>query len=290
MIRLPATFKQEIPSKDIFERIKFFRDRRVNTVCTAAQCPNLTSCFKSGCVTFMILGDACSRSCRFCAVKKRTGEALVLDGGEPERIAEIVQELKLGYVVITSVTRDDLSDGGAGQFSRTVKLLRQAKPDIKIEALVPDFSADFAALRCVIEANPDVIGHNLETVKRLYPEVRPKANYHLSLAILKYIKDNGDGIVSKSSLMLGMGERKDEIIQAIEDLREVDCQILTLGQYLSPSANHYPVRDFISDAEFNYYRDFALNLGFRAVLAGPLVRSSYRAQEVYKNLKENVLI
>ncbi|MFH1458021.1 MAG: lipoyl synthase [Candidatus Omnitrophota bacterium] len=254
----------------------------VATVCQHAQCPNITRCFHEGRATFMILGSICTRSCSFCAVSKSGASPLGLDTQEPFRIREVAGLLNLSYVVITSVTRDDLPDLGAAQFVRTIESLRSLNQDIKIEVLIPDFQGKASSLKCVLEASPDVLAHNLETIERLYKDVRPEADYQLSLRLLGQAKEWYPGVLTKSSLMLGMGEARQELLTAMEDLRKSGCDILTLGQYLAPSKNHYPVQQYISAEQFKEYEEMALSLGFKAVLAGPLVRSSYRAEEVYQ--------
>jgi lipoic acid synthetase len=232
----------------------------------------------------MILGDTCTRDCRFCAVAKSDNSNLELDLQEPKRIAAAVRWLALSYVVITSVTRDDLADGGSGIFAQTIETIRMLDKRIKIEVLIPDFKGSTASLKCVVDAGPDVIAHNIETVSRLYQEVRPKAGYRLSLEVLNKIKEIGGKVITKSSLMLGLGEKEEEVLSVMQELRQSRCDILTLGQYLSPSKGHYPVKEFISKEKFARYREGGLALGFKAVLSGPLVRSSYQAEEVYKGI------
>ncbi|MFH0826780.1 MAG: lipoyl synthase [Candidatus Omnitrophota bacterium] len=256
----------------------------VATVCRQAQCPNIARCFLEGQATFMILGSTCTRQCRFCAVDKSDTRALSVDEGEPLRIREAVRLLNLSYVVITSVARDDLPDAGASSFARTIEAVRSLNKDIKIEVLIPDFQGKALSLKRVLDAGPDVLAHNLETVERLYADVRPQANYRLSLRLLRQAKETYPGILTKSSLMLGLGETKEELIAALQDLQKCGCDILTLGQYLAPSKKHHPVQEFISKEQFKEYEEMALSLGFKAVLAGSLVRSSYRAEEVYHSV------
>lgn len=279
--RLPAWFKQEIPDETIFERLEFIRQAKLNSVCKSAHCPNISYCFKSKKITFMILGDICTRHCRFCAVKKNKRNFLPVDKEEPTRIANIVKKWGLNYVVLTSVTRDDLSDGGASIFARTIKLIRRFNKNIKIEVLLPDFQGEISSLKTVINATVDVVSHNLETVRCLYKDLRLDASYDVSLALLANAKIIKPGLITKSSLMLGFGEIKEEVKGAMEDLRRVNCDILTLGQYLAPSEKHYPVKEFIAPEEFVVYQDIGLALGFKAVLSGPKVRSSYNAEELY---------
>ena len=232
----------------------------------------------------MILGDTCTRNCRFCAVKKASATSLTIDLEEPYRIAAAVKGLGLDYVVITSVTRDDLSDAGAGQFARTIALIRGIDTDIKIEVLIPDFSGNPESLKTVIEAGPSLLAHNMETVRRLYPAIRPEANYGLSLEIFRRAKKFQPALLTKSSLMLGLGEREEEVIQTMEDLRDSRCDILTLGQYLAPSQVHYPIQEFVSIEQFRKYRELGLVLGFKAVSSGPKVRSSYQAEKLYREV------
>lgn len=247
---------------------------RVHTVCQEARCPNTNRCFKNKQATFLILGDICTRNCAFCAVKKSSGNILSCDWQEPQRIAQAVTNLGLEYAVITSVTRDDLPDGGAVFFARAVECLRKISPPPKIEVLIPDFSGRRESIETLIKAKPDVAGHNIETIPRLYPRVRPMADYRRSLAVLKNIKEADPGMITKSSLMLGMGEKEQEVVLCMRDIRKTGCDILTLGQYLAPSAGHYPVKEFIPPEQFEQYRTTGLSLGFSEVFSGPLVRSS----------------
>jgi lipoic acid synthetase len=230
----------------------------------------------------MILGDICTRNCKFCGVEKSNTQLLDFDLDEPGRIAGVVGKLGLKYVVLTSVTRDDLEDGGASIFARTIELIHGLDKGIKVEVLIPDFKGRIDSVKRVLDAHPQVTAHNIETVKRLYAEIRPKANYELSLGVLREIKGVSLAAITKSSLMLGLGEREEEVKLTMRDLRGADCDIITLGQYLAPSQNHYPVQEFISPEKFRYYKQMGIALGFKAVLSGPLVRSSYRAEEVYK--------
>lgn len=254
----------------------------VTTVCQYAQCPNIARCFFEGQATFMILGSTCTRHCRFCAVHKSGTRQLGVDEGEPLRIREAVRLLNLSYVVITSVARDDLPDAGATSFARTIEAVRSLNQDIKVEVLIPDFQGRASSLKCVLEACPDVLAHNLETVERLYEDVRPEADYRLSLGLLRQAKEDYAGVLTKSSLMLGLGETREELIAAMEDLVKSGCDIITLGQYLAPSKNHYPIQELISTEQFKEYEEMAYGFGFKSVMSGPLVRSSYRAQEVFE--------
>ncbi len=255
---------------------------RLHTVCQEARCPNLGDCFSRGTATFLILGDTCTRNCRFCAIRK--GRPLSLDEGEPQRVAQAARRLGLNHVVVTSVTRDDLPDGGASHFASTIRSIRELNPGATVEVLVPDFGGRLSSLWEVLEACPDVLNHNLETVPRLYPLVRPGANYHRSLELLR--SAGKEGIVTKSGLMVGLGERREEIIAAMDDLREVGVEILTIGQYLRPSRRQLEVREYIHPQKFSIYEKEALRRGFRFVSSGTFVRSSYWAKEAFKSLRE----
>jgi lipoic acid synthetase len=230
----------------------------------------------------MILGDICTRSCGFCGVNKTGTQVLTLKEDEPKRISQIVKLLGLEYVIITSVTRDDLADGGAAHFAKCIELIYDISRNIKVEVLIPDFQGKIASLKCVLDASPQVLAHNIETVRRLYKDLRPQAHYRLSLEILKKTKELQPAITTKSSIILGLGEAEGEVITALEDLRENQCDILTLGQYLAPSLNHYPVKEFISIEQFQKYYEIGMALGFKAVLSGPLIRSSYNAEDIYQ--------
>ena len=234
----------------------------------------------------MILGPSCTRECNFCAVAKSAGEgAFPEPGDEAKRISEAVKELGLRFVIVTSVTRDDLSDGGASVFAQTIKAVKQIDKDTRVEVLIPDFEGRVGSLKVVLDSGPDVLAHNIETVKRCYPQVRPKADYQLSLDILGKAKELNPGLLTKSSLMVGLGETEDEVIEAMHDLADSGCDILTLGQYLAPSQEHFPVKEFVSIEKFERLHDIAQAVGFKAVLSGPLVRSSYKAEEVFNGLQ-----
>jgi len=252
---------------------------RLHTVCSSAHCPNIGTCWSNRTGTFMILGDICTRSCRFCAVAH--GRPAEVDTAEPERVAEAADCLGLDYAVITSVTRDDLPDGGASAFAQTISSIRKRRPGCRIEVLIPDFRGSLAALDTVLEACPNVLNHNVETVPRLYPVVRPSADWDRSLRMLNYAKRAG--FLTKSGLMLGLGETRDELLLTFAQLAEAGTEILTVGQYLAPTVGHHPVARYVSPEEFDEVRLEALTLGFRAVVSGPLVRSSYRAKEVYES-------
>jgi lipoic acid synthetase len=281
MAKLPSWFKQEIPGQEALNLIHLFSEFGVNTVCRHAKCPNISRCFANKKATFMILGDTCTRNCRFCSVKKSEG-AFAVDPDEPYRIRKIAETLGVDYCVVTSVTRDDLEDGGAGQFARTIELVQES--NIKIEVLIPDFQGNTACLETVLNAGPVVCAHNLETVRRLYPDLRQGAGYGRSLELIRKAKELKPQVFTKSSLMLGLGETEQEVIAAMEDLRKNNCDSMTLGQYLAPSPGHYPVKGFITLEQFKFYEEAGLSLGFKAVLSGPNVRSSYIADELFKEL------
>lgn len=281
---LPSWFRQEIP-KDIHfikNRLRDFENHKLSTVCQSARCPNINRCFEDNSVTFMILGDNCSRNCRFCAVSK--GRPRVLNLSEPYNLALTIHNLNLKYIVITSVTRDDLAFGGATHYARAVYLIKQLNPGRKIELLIPDFKGSKDALSLLVKAAPDLIAHNLETVKGMYPVVRPSGDYARALSVLEGVRELGFAGWIKSGIMLGFGEKTDEALEAFRDLKDAGCDIVTLGQYLAPTQNHFPVKEFVSPEKFEWYRQKALALGFKAVYAGPLVRSSYRAEEMYSDI------
>jgi len=250
---------------------------RLHTVCREACCPNQAECFSRGTATFLIMGDVCTRDCRFCAIK--SGTARELDPGEPQRVAEEVERLSLRFVVITSVTRDDLDDGGAGHFASVIKAIQGRCPDTGIEVLIPDFLGSEKALEIVCRARPQVLNHNLETVPRLYGAVRPQAKYARSLEVTKRAAKMG--LATKSGLMVGLGERPDEVEEVMSDLFHAGSRLLTIGQYLRPSTRHYPVFEYVRPEVFDRYRDKALSMGFSSVASSPFVRSSYMAQEFY---------
>ncbi len=282
--RLPPWFKQRLADPAVMSSMHGLLDGlHLHTICQSALCPNIGRCFTSGTATFLILGDVCTRRCNFCAVKK--GRPIPVDKAEPGHVLEAVKKMGLSYVVLTSVTRDDLPDGGAFQFARTVTLLRGNLPGITVEVLVPDFLGSEEAIRMVMASSPQVINHNVETVPRLYPEVRPGANYARSLELLYTAKKLSPEAVTKSGLMLGLGESRGEVIEVLGDLREADCDLLTIGQYLAPSAQHHPVVRFIPPEEFAEYEVIGREMGFAEVASSPLVRSSYRATELYDKVK-----
>ena len=253
------------------------RDLDVVTVCEQALCPNATECFSKKEAAFLILGSICTRHCSFCNIEKAT--PLPLDLGEPGRVAEAVKHLGLKHVVITSVTRDDLGDGGAEFFAQTVKCIRESSFEVKIEILVPDFGHSLKSLKTVINSKPDIIAHNLETVPSLYQEVRKGANYFGSLNLLRMVNDLSLGIKIKSGLMLGLGESQEEVFLVMKDLRSVGCDFLSIGQYLSPTKQHYPVKEYITPEQFSNYKKEGKQLGFLHIESAPYVRSSYKASE-----------
>ena len=276
--RRPDWLRVRLPSGENYFRLRgLMRDQRLNTVCEEARCPNIGECWGAGTATFMILGEVCTRACRFCAVK--TGLPPQYDIDEPRRVAETIRNLSLKYAVITSVDRDDLPDGGAFIFAETIRETRQACPGILVEVLIPDFRGDRRALQTVVEAMPDVLAHNVETVPRLYASIRPGSRYRRSVDLLRNAKSFAGALNTKSSLILGLGERRDEVLEVLDDLRTARVDIVTLGQYLQPTREHLPVDRFYAPEEFADFRDYALSLGFRHVESGPLVRSSYHAEK-----------
>lgn len=278
MPEFPAWLKKRVPGSEQTARIQdLLQDCRLATVCREAHCPNQGECFASGTATFMILGDVCSRNCRFCAVS--SDEPPPPDPDEPRRLAEAVERMGLDYAVVTSVTRDDLPDGGSGHFAETVRRIHELT-DANVEVLTPDFEGRGEDIRRVLDAGPRVFNHNVETVPRLYSEVRPEADYERSLRVLEVAAEHDDGPLVKSGLMVGMGENEEELIAVFADLLDAGCRMLTIGQYLRPSPGHHPVDEFVRPERFDALRDEALRMGFDAVASGPFVRSSYRAQEM----------
>jgi lipoic acid synthetase len=276
----PEWIKVRLPSSPIFFSTKaLISDLRLHTVCESAQCPNRWECWSQGTATFMIAGERCTRACGFCAVQ--TAKPFALDSDEPARVAEAIRRMKLKHVVVTAVARDDLADGGANHFAETIRAIRGIDAEIVIEVLTPDFNGKEYALRLVLEARPDIFNHNLETVERLTPVVRSRAKYRLSLDVLRRAKCLDPGAVTKSGLMLGLGETETELFQAMDDLRESDVQVLTLGQYLRPTQNHLPVVEYIRPEAFEFYKEVAEQKGFEYVASGPLVRSSYHAADYH---------
>jgi lipoic acid synthetase len=261
---------------------KMLRTRGLHTVCEEARCPNRNDCFARGAATFMILGDVCSRSCGFCSVKTGRGIPMSALADEPEQVAEAAAQLNLRYVVITSVNRDELPDGGATHFARTIKAVRRRLPQARVEVLTPDFKGNFEAIQTVLNAGPDTFNHNVETVPRLYARVRPQADYQQSLDVLRYGKDCSPEVLTKSGFMVGLGERRDEVMRLLEDLRAARVDVVTIGQYLQPTRNLLPVEEYVHPNIFDDYRAHGETLGFRAVFSGPLVRSSFMAEMVHE--------
>jgi len=280
----PVWLRRKLPDQESLKKMRGLLQRHgLNTVCEGALCPNQGECFSQGTVTFLILGRTCTRNCTFCAIPSADLPPAP-DPDEPGRIARAVAELGLSHVVITSVTRDDLEDGGASHFAETVISLKRSGPQLIVEVLIPDFQGSRPALEAVVKSGPDIINHNLETVPRLYPEVRPQANYHRSLRLLKSIKEISREITTKSGLMLGLGEEREEVLRVMAGLREVSCDLLTLGQYLQPSGKHHPVLRYISPEEFEELRIEGEKMGFGGVFSAPLVRSSFHAAEVFEKI------
>ncbi|MGH9981209.1 MAG: lipoyl synthase [Nitrososphaeraceae archaeon] len=284
LIKKPVWLRVRPPAGENYTNVKqSLRLLNLHTVCEEARCPNISECWGTGTATIMIMGDICTRGCRFCAVN--SGKPFLLDAGEPERVAKAIKEWGLRYVVITSVCRDDLEDGGAEHIAKTIKAIKLLCPTTIVESLIPDFKGDESSIKEIVKSQPKVISHNIETVSRLTPKVRDaRASYEQSLLVLKKIKDINSLIYTKSSLMLGLGESENEVIQTIKDLKSVGVSILTIGQYLQPTPKHLPVIEFISPNKFNWFREIAEQMGFVYVASGPLVRSSYRAGEFFLNL------
>lgn len=279
--RLPAWLKVKAPgSAEYLELKQLLREKSLNTVCEEAHCPNIGECWTLGTATFMILGDTCTRACAYCAVN--SGKPKDPDIFEPARLAETVERMKLKYAVITSVDRDDLQDGGASFFSSCIRLINIRVPDCKVEVLIPDFDGDEKALKTVVNSNPSTLNHNIETVRRIFPKVRPRGNYDLSLKLLETSKFLNPNIPTKSGIMVGLGETYDEITQTMRDLRDSDCDLLTVGQYLRPSQKHWPVVKWYTKNDFEEIKQEGLSLGFKHVASGPLVRSSYHANEQHE--------
>ncbi len=266
-------FNQSRPTANILNAIG------VHTVCREAKCPNISECFKENHATFLILGKYCTRRCLFCNVEKT--KPLPLDKNEPQKVAQAVLELRLKHAVVTSVTRDDIPDGGASIFAETVREIKKVSNKTSTELLIPDFKADKAALKTVVESKPDIIGHNLETIARLY-HLRPQADYQRSLKVLQFIKDIDENIHTKSALLLGLGEKENEVVDAMKGLKKHNCDFLCLGQYLRPSLKHTEIAEYINPRQFGHYKTIALNLGFKHVESAPYARSSWQAEEYLK--------
>ncbi len=280
-LRKPPWLKKRIPPFQDLQKVKSILDETdLHTVCEEARCPNLGECFARGTSTFLILGKICTRDCGFCAVKH--GVPAQPDQAEPEKVAEAVKKMGLQYVVITSVTRDDLSDGGASLFAKTIQTIRALDSKIKVEVLIPDFQGGLNSLESVLKEGPDVLNHNIEMVSRLYPGVRPQANYERSLHLLKRSKESHPNVLTKSGFMLGLGENREEVLELLRDLRDAGCDLLTIGQYLQPRPDRLPVIRFVPPEEFEEYKAIGEEIGFKAVASGPFVRSSFHAFEMFK--------
>jgi lipoyl synthase len=281
----PPWLRMKLPAGAACESVRELIQRgRLHTVCQEAKCPNLWECFSNRTATFLILGARCTRDCGFCAVAH--GPTDPPDPDEPLRVAEAVSRMNLSYAVVTSVTRDDLPDGGASVFAGTIRSIRKKSPGTRVEVLIPDFKGDHEAIRTVAEEKPDVLNHNIETVSRLYPHVRPGASYERSLDLLSFVGSIDSGIPIKSGLMLGLGEAPDEVLGTLRDLLSAGCRILTIGQYLQPTAGHLPIVRYVPPEEFESWRETALSLGFREAASGPFVRSSYHAGELFGKAQE----
>jgi lipoic acid synthetase len=281
MQKKPEWLKVRISQEELRMMEKFLKDMSLNTVCQSARCPNMGECFAKKTATFMIMGNVCTRGCRFCAVEK--GDPLPLDEDEPRRVARAARELGLKHVVVTCVTRDDIPDGGASHFARTVRELKKI-PGITVEVLVSDFMGKEESIETVVRAEPEVINHNVETVPRLYPKVRPQADYNRSLHLLQKVKEFNEHIYTKSGIMVGLGETEEEVIEVMKDLRRVNCDMMTIGQYLRPSKKHIEIAQYVTPDQFERYREIGYEMGFKYIASGPLVRSSYHASEAMGNL------
>jgi len=279
--RLPEWIKRGIIDTEKTKLVrKVLKNHGLNTVCDSARCPNKAECYANNTATFMILGEICSRNCRFCCVTGNIPEPLNTE--EPYSVAQAVKELNLNYAVITSVTRDDLQDGGSEHFANTIREIKKLTPETKIEVLTPDFQGDKNSINKVIQAKPDVFNHNIETIKRLYPIARPQADYERSLEFLAYIKEQTKEIYTKSGFMIGLGENHDEIINLLEDLKKHNCDIVTIGQYIQPTKKHLKVEKYYEPQEFENLKHDAKKIGIKYIIASPLARSSYKASEILK--------
>lgn len=282
-LKKPEWLNKKVDYESLMIMSEMLRSLNLHTVCEGAKCPNMGECFRNRTATFMILGDICTRNCKFCAIP--TGKTTPVDHDEPKHLAEAALKLKLSHVVITSVTRDDLPYGGAAQFARCIQEVRTVLPKASIEVLIPDFRGEKSAIDIVIEARPEIINHNVETVPSLYKSVRPMAKYSRSLELLGYVKDKNPEIYTKSGIMVGLGEKFDEILNVLDDLRNYNCDMLTIGQYLPPSYNHALLKEYVKPEIFEELKQIALKKGFKFVASGPYVRSSYHAMEVMNSLK-----
>ena len=279
--KFPTWLKVKMPNGENYEHLKnLVQTNQLNTVCEDARCPNIGECWDRGTATFMILGDICTRACRYCSVK--SGKPVGLDLEEPKRLAETVKTLGLKYAVITSVNRDDLNDGGAFIFASCITQIRKKMPDCKIEVLTPDFEGNIESLSTVINAKPDTFNHNIETVERIFPKIRAKGKYSLSLEVLKNAKTISGSLITKSGIMVGLGESLTEVTQTLKDLRSVDCDLVTIGQYLKPTKRHAKTERWYKPEEFKHMEEIGYELGFKHVASGPLVRSSYHADQQHE--------
>lgn len=283
-LRKPEWLKVEKGRGQCGRVSRILRDNHLNSVCSEAGCPNQGECFRSGTATFMLLGKCCTRNCTFCQVTRDRPEPVDLN--EPEHVAAAVQQLGLEHVVITSVTRDDLLDGGAGHFAAAIRAVRKHTPQVTVEVLIPDFQGDEEALQTVMEARPDILNHNVETVPQLYPQVRPLAVFERSIELLVRAKQMDSRVFTKSGFMVGLGETGGQVFMLLKTLQEAGCDMVTIGQYLQPSLMHYPVREYVHPDIFRQYQEEAYRLGIASVASGPLVRSSYHAREDYRQLKK----
>ena len=275
-VRKPDWLRVKLPIGENYRHVRGLVDHyNLHTICESGNCPNMGECWGAGTATFMILGNVCTRSCGFCAVY--TGMPTELDWDEPKRVAEAVRLMQVKHAVLTSVNRDELKDGGAAIWAATVRAVREASPTTTMETLIPDFKGNRESINQMIEVAPEVVSHNMETIKRLYRQVRPQAKYERSLAVIKQLHDGG--IRTKSGVMVGLGETKEEVFQVMDDLREVGCDVMTIGQYLQPTRNHLDVKEWIHPDLFREYETIGLSKGFRFVESGPLVRSSYHAEK-----------
>jgi lipoic acid synthetase len=278
----PPWLKVKPPQSESYTHIRdMLKELKLSTVCQEARCPNMEECWGGGTATFMLMGDTCTRGCRFCSVKTGNPKGQI-DQEEPFKVGFAIAKLDLDYVVLTSVNRDDLADQGAGHFSQTVRVIKEQRPEMLVEVLAPDFCGERALIEMLVKARPDVYAHNMETVASLTKKVRDRrATYQQSLRVLAIVKDINPETITKTSLMLGLGEKKEEVEEALKDLRAVGCDVVTFGQYLQPTPNHLPVVEYITPEDFQYWHDYAMSLGFLYVASGPLVRSSYRAGEYF---------
>jgi len=285
IVAKPDWLRKRLPTGEITKRIEenLLRNN-LHTICQEGCCPNQGECFAKGVAAFLIMGNVCTRNCRFCAVT--SGKLTPLDSGEPERLADEINDMGIRFAVVTSVTRDDLLDGGAKHFVEVIHSIREKCPEVGIEVLIPDFNGLPSALRSIVDTGPEVINHNVETVPRLYDEIRPQANYDQSVGVIRMIREMDECMVTKSGIMLGLGETTEEVIMVMADLIRAGCDILTIGQYLCPSENHYPVAEYVKPEKFDEYKKIGMEMGFRDIAAGPFIRSSYQAFDSYIRTKE----